>query len=221
MTPKDSTARFSNFSLEYEYLSSGCKYVAGMDEVGRGCLAGPVVAAVAVISKEDQYIPGVWDSKTMTAKRREDVYDQLLDTVDAYGIGEASCAEIDELGIGPASSLAMQRAYDVLDIKPDIVLIDGEKVQAPNLHSRHLKQGDRKHFIISVSSVIAKVYRDRMMIKLSKQYSGYGFEKNVGYGTKEHRLALESQGVCEIHRKTFSPVKDIISKGKFYEKGSG
>lgn len=207
-------SRYSNFSLEYSLLDNGCKFVAGMDEVGRGCLAGPVVAAIVVISGEDQYILGVWDSKIMTKKRREDVYDKILDIADGYGIGESSCGEVDKLGISQAAALAMSRAYELLDFQPDIVLVDGEYVRSPNLRSLKIKEGDSKHFVISAASIVAKVYRDRLMIGLAKKFCGYGFERNVGYGTKEHRDAIAKIGVCEIHRRSFSPVRNYLDGGE-------
>lgn len=210
-----SKLRYCNFSLEYSFLNNGCQFVAGIDEVGRGCLAGPVVAAVVVVSNKDQYLPGVWDSKLMTKKRREFAYDKIINVVDGYGVGESSCVEIDEIGIGEASSLAMLRAYEKLKLRPDIVLVDGKFVSSPNLRSMKITQGDRKHYVISAASVVAKVYRDRLMVEMAKKYTGYGFERNVGYGTKEHRDAIEKIGICRIHRKSFSPVKQYIARGKY------
>lgn len=204
--------KYSTFSLELALFENGHKRIAGMDEVGRGCLAGPVVAAIVIISSPDQYLAGVWDSKLMTHKARERIYDQLCESVDGYGFGLSEPSEIDDLGIASASSLAMQRAYGSLKIRPDIVLIDGSKVQAPNLPRMKIQQGDRRHYVMSAASVIAKVYRDRLMRELAKKYTGYGFERHVGYGTKQHMSALKSLGVTDIHRKSFSPVKDVIGR---------
>lgn len=207
--------QYSNFSLEYEFLNNGCASVAGLDEVGRGCYAGPVVAAVVVISSKEQYIPGVWDSKQMTQLRREKFYDQIIDSADDHGIGEASWTEVDDLGLSEASSLAMQRAYDSLRKPPELVLVDGKFIKSPNLPNKYkIKEGDKKHFIISAASVIAKVYRDRLMVDFAKKYKGYGFERNVGYGTAEHKAALDKYGVCEIHRKSFSPIKKLLESGE-------
>lgn len=206
-------SRYSNFSLEYSLLNNGCKSVAGMDEVGRGCLAGPVVAAIVVISGEDQYIPGVWDSKIMTKKRREGMYSQILDVADGHGIGKSSCREIDKMGIGWAAALAMRRAYESLDFQPDMVLVDGKYVRTPNLRSLKIKKGDSKHFVISAASVVAKVYRDNLLCKLAEVYPEYGFHKHVGYGTREHIRAIEKFGPCHIHRRSFSPVKSYFTRG--------
>ena len=202
--------KYSTFSLEKSLLDNGYSYVGGIDEAGRGCLAGPVVAAVVVISNSEQYIPGVWDSKVMSGKRREGVYDKICEKVESYGIGTAEAGEVDELGISEAGSLAMHRAYGNLSVRPDIVLIDGERVRAPNLPSFKIKQGDRRHYVISAASVLAKVFRDRLVRKLAESYPGYGFEQHVGYGTKQHLDALRKLGVTEIHRRTFSPVKRLI-----------
>ncbi len=209
--------KYSTFSLEKALFDQGYSTVAGMDEAGRGCLAGPVVGAVVVISSEEQYLPGVWDSKVMTRNKREELYDHIQDTVDGYGIGIAEAQEIDELGLSEAGSLCMRRAYEELSVRPDIVLVDGIRVRSPNLSKVKIKEGDRKHYVISAASVLAKVYRDRLMDELANRYEGYGFERNVGYGTREHMEALEKFGIVAIHRKTYSPIVKIL-KGKNDEK---
>lgn len=213
-------SKYSHFSLEYGLLQEGYASVAGIDEVGRGCLAGPVVAAAVVISNEKQYIPGVWDSKVMTRKMREDFYQQIMNSVDSYCIGECSCEEIDEMGLGKAASLAMRKAYEGLKLKPDVVLIDGIKIETPTLpNKRNIQNGDRLHFIIAAASVIAKVYRDNIMMELANKYKGYGFERNMGYGTKEHKDAIGKIGLCEIHRKSFSPVRKVLEAGGSHGQG--
>lgn len=200
----------SDFSLEKSYLSKGLKIVGGIDEVGRGCLAGPVVAAVVAVTREDQYISGVRDSKKMTEKQREEKYDEIREIAEGYGIGQSSNDEIDKYGIVKATQAAMIRAYKALERDLDLVLIDGSDMVIPNVTCECIVKGDAKHFSISAASVLAKVYRDRMMKKLASEYDVYGFERNVGYGTKEHRDALDTHGFCEIHRKSFSPVKDMV-----------
>lgn len=215
---KRSKSPYATFSVEYSLLKSGHKFVAGIDEAGRGPLAGPVVASVAVVSHEDQFISGIRDSKLMTAKAREEAYELIKETVEGFGIGKASHKEIDELGIGEATKLAMSRAYDYLRNKPDYVLIDGANVAAPVFSGRQVKSGDKKHFVISAASVLAKVYRDRIMKKYSEYFPEFGFEHNSGYGTKQHREALQKYGACVIHRRSFSPVTDLVKRGKLYEK---
>jgi ribonuclease HII len=200
----------SDFSLELSYLKQGLTIIGGIDEVGRGCLAGPVVASVVAVSGEEQFITGVKDSKQMTEKQREDKYDEIREISDGFGIGQASNDEIDKYGIVKATRLAMLRAYRALDQSLDIVLIDGRDMEIPDVRSQCIVKGDAKHFVISAASVLAKVYRDRMMKKLAEKYDVYGFDRNVGYGTKEHRDALDAHGFCDIHRKSFSPVKDMV-----------
>ncbi len=197
---------YPTFSLEYNLLGSGYKLVAGIDEVGRGCLAGPVVAGVVVVSGDEQYLPGVRDSKQMTKLQREKLFDVIIGKVADYGIGEASAVEIDEFGLSRAAKLAMERAYEQLRERPEITIVDGEFIVSPNIKSLKINDGDAKHYVVSAASVIAKVYRDRMMYDLAKKYDCYGFEKHVGYGTAAHLAAIAKFGVCEIHRRSFAPV---------------
>jgi len=203
---------FPDFSAEYSLFQNGHKYVAGMDEVGRGCLAGPVVAAIVVVSDETQYIPGVNDSKALSASMREKLNEKIIELVASFGIGEASCEEIDELGISPATRLAMERAYDCLSVRPEVTLVDGKYVNMPFISGFRITRGDARRYVISAASIVAKVYRDSLMHELAKKYQGYGFERNVGYGTIEHRSAVERLGICEIHRRTFSPIKEMVQK---------
>lgn len=209
---------YSTFSLEYALLHQGCSVVAGIDEVGRGCLAGPVVAGVVAISAPNDYLPGVFDSKLMSISARERMSDVIRKTVDGYGIGLATVEEIDALGIAKASALAMARAYGKLTRKPDIVIIDGANIQSPVLHCLKIDKADQKHYVVSAASVIAKVYRDRLMHDLASTYPGYGFEKHVGYGTKLHMDALRSHGVCDIHRKSYAPVRRVLDGEKVRDK---
>lgn len=201
---------YSTFSLEYALFERGYATVAGIDEAGRGCLAGPVVAAVVVISSPTCYLTGVFDSKLLTRSARESLFDSIIEQVDEYGIGVVSPQDIDQMGISQAASLAMSRAYEQLHEKPDIVIIDGKHVRSPELRGMKFNKADQDHYVVSASSVLAKVYRDRLMSEYARKYPGYGFEKHVGYATIEHKRALQNLGVCEIHRRTYAPVRNII-----------
>ena len=179
--------------------------IAGTDEVGRGCLAGPVVAA-AVILKED--IPGLTDSKKITPKRREFLADLILEkSFFAYGV--VSNNKIDKINILNASLLAMKRAILNLPIKPALVLVDGIYKPDLNIPMKTIIGGDSIEDAISAASIIAKVYRDNLMIEYNKKYPDYNFKKNKGYGTKEHFFAIQQKGICTIHRKSF---KGVLNK---------
>ena len=179
--------------------------IAGTDVVGRGCLAGPVVAA-AVILKED--IPGLTDSKKITPKRREFLADLILEkSFFAYGV--VSNNKIDKINILNASLLAMKRAILNLPIKPALVLVDGIYKPDLNIPMKTIIGGDSIEDAISAASIIAKVYRDNLMIEYNKKYPDYNFKKNKGYGTKEHFFAIQQKGICTIHRKSF---KGVLNK---------
>ena len=201
--------KYSTFSKEHVLLENGYEIIAGIDEAGRGCLAGPIVAGVVAISKDDQYLPGVWDSKAMTAKRREEAFEKICEIVDGWAVGVVESEEIDRIGIDAATTKAMEMAYREmgLDRRPDMVLVDGARVTIPNVTGFRIQAGDRKHYVISAASVIAKVSRDRMMYKYAEKYPEYGFESHVGYGTKRHMEAVEKFGVTEIHRRSYAPIK--------------
>jgi ribonuclease HII len=207
--------KYSTFSKEHVLFENGCTLVAGIDEAGRGSLAGPVVAAVVAISSDEQYIPGVWDSKIMTIKRREDAFEMICDMADGWAVGSVGPGEIDRIGIGTATKKAMEEAYRGLELdeRPDIVLIDGSRVKTPNVTGFRINAGDRKHYVISAASVIAKVTRDRLMYEYAERYPEYGFELHVGYGTKKHMAAIEKFGVTDIHRKSYAPVRRYLLKG--------
>jgi ribonuclease HII len=198
-----------NFQFERKCISNG-KIVAGIDEVGRGPLAGPVVAAVVLISDKSQYIQGVKDSKKLSTKKLLE-YDKLIrDRCLEFAIGSCSVEEIDQMGIGNAVARAMERAYMELKNKPDEIIVDGASITKPNLNCTMIRNGDDIHYSISCASIIAKVYRDNIMHKLARKYPRYGWDHNVGYGTLEHRNAIEKYGFTDLHRKSFSPVKDMI-----------
>lgn len=196
--------------LEYENkaLADGFEVICGVDEAGRGPLAGPVYAA-AVILPKGHIIEGVNDSKKLSAKKREMLFDRIVDECVCYGIGTASESEIDEINILQATFLAMKRAVESLQIKPDIALIDGNKKPGLDIAEQTIVKGDSKSANIAAASIIAKVSRDRYMLEMAEKYPQYQFEKHKGYGTKLHYEMLEKYGVSPIHRKTF--LKKILN----------
>ena len=190
--------------LEFEnmYKAKGYKAICGVDEAGRGPLAGPVFAA-AVILPEGLEIDGVKDSKKLTEKKREELFDVIKSKALAYCIASASVEEIESINILRADMLAMKRAVEGLKIKADFVMIDGNKTPELNIPCEAIVKGDAKSESIAAASILAKVSRDRLMKDLAKKYPEYGFEKHKGYGTKEHREAILKYGPCEIHRPSF------------------
>ena len=187
---------------EMEIRAKGFTAVCGIDEAGRGPLAGPVVAA-AVILPEGIQLPGVNDSKKITEKKREILFDFVKEHALAYGIGEASETEIDEINILQATFLAMRRAVEALQIPADYALVDGNRIQGLPIPAETVIGGDGKVLSIAAASILAKVTRDRYMRDMAAQYPEYGFEKHKGYGTKAHYAAIEQYGICPLHRKTF------------------
>ena len=185
------------------------KFLAGVDEVGRGPLAGPVVAA-AVILDPNKPILGLADSKKLSEKKREKLYDEIIEKALAFKISEASVTEIDEINILHASMLAMKRSIEGLSIMPEYVLIDGNRCPDISITSEAVVKGDSRVECISAASIIAKVYRDRMMIQLDALYPGYGLAKHKGYPTKSHLSALKELGVNKLYRKTFKPVAQLL-----------
>jgi len=183
--------------------------VAGVDEAGRGPLAGPVVAA-AVILDDLKPIAGLNDSKKLTEKRREKLYDEILAKALCCSIAEASVQEIDELNILQATLLAMRRAVDGLRLKPVKVLVDGNRLPVLDVRAEAIVQGDALVPAISAASILAKVHRDRLCAQLHVQYPEYGFDRHKGYGTAEHLQALTEHGPCPWHRTSFAPVARSI-----------
>lgn len=176
---------------------------AGLDEAGRGCLAGPVVAA-AVILAPDFYDPLLTDSKQLSAKKRERLVDVIKSNAIAWAIAEVDHEIIDQINIYQASVRAMHRAVDLLSVKPEHLLVDGNRfIPYPSIEHTCIVKGDSKFFSIAAASILAKTYRDAWMGKASIRYPGYGWERNAGYPTLEHRSAVLSIGPSEIHRKTF------------------
>jgi ribonuclease HII len=196
-------------ALENELWGKGFSFVAGIDEVGRGPLAGPVVAA-AVILPAKTPVPMVNDSKKLSEKQRLELREALLALPDfQYALAEVSPEEIDRINILRASHLAMKLAMKKLP-EVDFALIDGLPVPDFPMENRAVVKGDSKSASIAAASIMAKIYRDELMVKMAEKYPGYGFELHKGYGTSAHIEALKKLGPCEIHRKTFAPVRTII-----------
>ncbi|WP_170417266.1 ribonuclease HII [Ruegeria atlantica] len=198
-----------DYSIEQAAVAQGYVRIAGVDEVGRGPLAGPVVAAAVILNPED--IPeGLNDSKKLTAKRRVAMDAAVRDRAE-FAIAEASVAEIDEHNILRASHLAMERAVAALDPPPDYLLIDGNMIpRGLTIPAQAVVKGDAHSVSIAAASIIAKNWRDQLMVDLAQQHPGYGWEKNAGYPSKQHREALQNLGVTPHHRRSFKPVHNIL-----------
>ncbi len=196
--------------LEYENeaVKDGYEIICGIDEAGRGPLAGPVYAA-AVILPKGHIIEGVNDSKKLSEKKRDVLFDKIIEECVCYSIGSASEQEIDEINILQATFLAIRRAVSGLEIKPDCALIDGNQKPHLDIEERTVVKGDSKSASIAAASIIAKVSRDRYMLELAEKYPEYQFEKHKGYGTKLHYEMLEEYGISPVHRKTF--LKKLIN----------
>ena len=205
--------------LEYEnkLYDEGIKYIAGVDEVGRGPLYGPVVTA-AVILKKGYKLEGLTDSKKLTPRQRDKFYDIICRDAIAIGIGEKSNEVIDEINIYEATKEAMYEAINKLKVKPEHVLIDAMKLENLDIPSTSIIKGDSKSLSIAAASVIAKVTRDRMMEEEDKIHPGYGFASHKGYPTKKHVERVLALGVLDKHRKTFEPIKSIIDGSDLNER---
>ena len=199
--------------MEDDLHGRGVAFVCGVDEVGRGPLAGPVVTA-AVVLPDGFDVPGIDDSKKLSEKRREEFYDIIMNRALAVGIGQASHEVIDEINILQATKRAMKEAVESADVdlkkrtgdpdaSIDMVLLDAVKLEDLEKAQQSIVKGDSKVLAIAAASIIAKVTRDRMMVKFGKEYPHYAFESNKGYGTKAHYEGIREQGICPIHRKTF------------------
>jgi len=202
-----------DFSLEAAAILRGATRVAGVDEVGRGPLAGPVTAAAVVLNPDD--IPlGLNDSKKLTARRREALFDEIMARAEV-SVAHASVAEIDALNILRAAHLAMERAIAGLSPAPDHVLIDGNLLpRGLTLSAETVVKGDGRALSIAAASIVAKVTRDRIMVDLAQQHPGYGWERNAGYPSKSHISALQDLGVTPHHRRSFRPVHNILYQEK-------
>jgi len=192
------------YKQEQDLKLKGYKFIAGVDEAGRGPLAGPVVAA-AVIMPEGYRNELINDSKQLTAMQREQLFVEIKNVAFSYAVGVITPSKIDDMGILNATKLAMRQAILELDPMPDFILTDAVPVNIMDIPQMPIIKGDEKVFSIAAASIIAKVHRDHLMMKYDKKYPDYGFGNHMGYGTEIHLKAIEKHGACPIHRMTFSP----------------
>lgn len=191
------------WTLENELYDSGLAgYICGVDEAGRGPLAGPVCAAAVILPRNIE-IAGLNDSKKLSAKKREALFDEIIEKAIAYGVAYATEQEIDEINILNATFLAMNRAISQLDPAPKMALVDGNTVKGIEFPAKNIIGGDGKSASIAAASILAKVSRDRLMLEMAEKYPEYSFEKHKGYGTKAHYEAVDKYGLCPIHRPSF------------------
>ncbi len=205
--------KYPDLAFETEYWQKGYRYVAGLDEAGRGPLAGPVAAAALILPNDSgiaEILNGVQDSKLMTPKHRELWAEKIKAEACAWGVACASVAEIESIGIGAAVRLAMKRAVEQLTTYPDYLLIDYVRLKEISLPQTSLVKGDMRCLSIAAASILAKTARDCIMCVLGEQYPGYGFAQHKGYATLAHRQALEKLGPCPIHRRNFTPVSMLL-----------
>ena len=208
---KPSRKQSPTFIEERSLLAQGYSLVAGLDEVGRGPLAGPVVAGVAILphSARGRWLRLIRDSKQLSAAQREVALERLREHALALDVGVCSPAEVDRLGIASATRLAMTRALDALPLNPQFLLLDAFPLPEVDLPQKAIVRGDSLCYSIAAASILAKVTRDRMMERADQEYPGYGFARHKGYGTRAHMASLHSLGPCEIHRYSFEPVKSM------------
>ena len=190
------------WQIEHEYFQNGVEVIGGVDEAGRGPLAGPVYAACVILPPYLE-IPGLNDSKKLTDKKRRELFPEICEHALSYGIGFATEEEIDRINILQATFLAMRRAIEQCRMKPQFVLIDGNRATDFGIPVQTVIQGDSRSANIAAASILAKVSRDDFMIAAAEKYPGYGFEIHKGYGTKAHYEAIRTMGMCPIHRRTF------------------
>jgi len=195
-------SKVNMWEIEDSFYSDDIRVICGVDEAGRGPLAGPVCAA-AVILPEHLELPGLTDSKKLTDKKRRELFPLIQEQAIAYGIGFASEQEIDEINILQATFLAMQRALDQLTVRPDLALIDGNREKDFGLPVKTVVKGDSLSANIAAASILAKVTRDNLMVQMAEEYPRYGFEIHKGYGTKAHYAALREFGASPVHRMSF------------------
>ncbi len=192
--------------FENQAIADGYRYVAGVDEVGRGCLAGAVVAAACILDLSKPLPAGLNDSKKLSAKRRERIDEELKENVIAYSIAQVEADEIDRINILQATKKAMRLAIEKLTPNADFLLIDAVQLKEINLPQKAIIKGDAISASIAAASILAKTYRDNLMQEFCKIYPNYGFSKHVGYGTKAHFEAIREYGACPLHRKSFRGV---------------
>jgi len=195
--------------FDKKFLSDGKKYVAGVDEVGRGPLAGPVVCAAVIMPLDGDFVEGVDDSKKLSEKKRERLAEEIKQKAVAYGICRIENDEIDEINILEATKKCMKLCVESLAVKPDVVLVDALALDIP-FEQKGVIRGDATSYNVGAASIIAKVYRDKLMEEYDAVYPDYKFAANKGYGTKDHITALREKGYCPIHRKTF--IKNFSAK---------
>lgn len=206
---------YPDTKLEEKLWKQGYRVVFGVDEAGRGPLAGPVVAGGVVIENINQVVPLVRDSKKMTEKQRNEAYDQIQQKSTAFGVGIVSASDIDKMGIQKAVLEAMSIALDIVErklgTKVDYILADGLNIESiPRYKMEKIKKGDMYHYCIAAGSVLAKVARDRIMYEYNNKYPEYGFDTHVGYGTVKHIEAIHKYGITDIHRKSFKPISGLL-----------
>jgi ribonuclease HII len=206
---------YPDTKLEQKLWEEGYNIIVGIDEVGRGPLAGPVAAGAVVIKPDTEILDLVRDSKTLSEKQRNEVYEKIKESVYGYGVGMVSEREIDEIGIQmavlKAMTLALREVEKMIGSSADYLIIDGTNVELVGEYpTMKISKGDLHHYSISAASILAKVDRDNLMIQYSNKYPEYGFERNMGYGTKEHMNALKKFGVCKIHRRSYKPVGECM-----------
>ena len=204
-----------DLSAEKIYFDQGAKFVVGVDEVGRGPLAGPVLAACIALGKDQQVdkqlLEEVKDSKKLSEKKRELLCDLIFDNFEHIGVAVCDRETIDKINILEASLLAMKKAIDSLRIEANIALVDGNKrIKKLSIAQKTVIKGDSKVFCIAAASIVAKVARDKIMKQYHERYPNYGFDKHKGYGTKFHMESLRTHGACPIHRRSFKPVADVL-----------
>lgn len=200
--------------IENNLIKQGYKYIAGLDEAGRGAWAGPIVAAAVVMPTEERIlrIRGIRDSKLLNQRKRAALFDHIISFCLAWSVGIVSESEIDSIGIAAANALALERAFlkICIDVKPDYLLIDYFKLDSIKLPQENIVKGDQKVYSIAAASIIAKVVRDSILRSEARHYPKYGFDNHKGYGTRAHFRMIKKYGPQDIHRKTFEPIKSLV-----------
>jgi len=198
---------------EARFWQAGCALVAGVDEAGRGAWAGPVFAGAVIVDRAQvDRLRGVTDSKQLSPRQRSGLYEIIAAHCLAFGVGQASAAEIDALGILPATRLAMRRAVEALSPRPQALIVDAVRLPQIDLPQAVFNFADSISLSVAAASIIAKVARDRLMTELDAQYPAYGFAQHKGYGTRIHQAALQSIGPCALHRRSFKPISRLLAR---------
>lgn len=207
---REQKKRYPTLAEERQLWRAGFARVAGLDEAGRGALAGPVVAGAVILPANTRRV-GLWaevqDSKLLSPPRREELSVRIQEQAAAWSLGQASAAEIDALGIAPATRLAMRRAVQALSPSPDHLLLDWVQLKSVNLPQRSFTKGDLHIVSIAAASILAKVHRDRLLCQLHERFPAYGFHSHKGYAARSHLAAIEKLGPCPAHRRSFSPLR--------------